>query len=500
MADHVLEDHRLAGKRAGKLPARTGVYFVLALALFGDSCYLQAWGRLTAALGSLGSLGLPVPPESGLAGLRRRIGARPLKDIFEILAGPLGRPGTPGIMFGKYRTVSFDGCKSLKVPGTKDNLGWLGKLKASNGVTGYPALMLMTLVETGTRALPGAVFGPPSEGEAACAAELLHLLNAGMLLLLGRGFGNGPFLAQVAATRARFLVRLTSTRRPPVLKELPDGSFLSVIGGTWARVITATVTVTCAGGFTYSASYRLATNLLNPRKYPAGTLIRLYHERWEHEVSYLDLRHALLGGRSCGPATRRASARKCGPCSPFTRRSAPRSPTPSRPCPGSTPTAPAGPSPSRPPAAPSSAPATSPTPAATWPGHRPRRPGPPEPSPPPARQRPQGQSPLSRWHVHPAGKPRDNKKIDTIDIALASPADQIAGGSARPAPAQKPRTGTAGPGRTRRRRRKPRGRRTRPPGLPRQPRSRSRTQHPGRRTRPQGQGLHPRSRRPRPRR
>jgi hypothetical protein len=62
-------------------------------------------------------------------------------------------------MFRGYRTVSFDGCKSLNVPDTAGTRAWLGKQNAANGEAGYPALLLMALVETGTRALLGAVFG-----------------------------------------------------------------------------------------------------------------------------------------------------------------------------------------------------------------------------------------------------------------------------------------------------------------------------------------------------
>jgi hypothetical protein len=183
------------------------------------------------------------------------------------------------------------------VPDTASNRGWLGKLNASNGETGYPALSLMALVETGTRALLGAVFGPAAGGETGQALGLLHLLDATMLLLAGRGFDGGDFLAAVAATKAQFLVRLTSTRRLPVLRHLPDGSFLSVTGGVKVRIITAHVTVTCHDGTVYGDVYRLATTLLDDRAYPASALIRLYHERREHEITYLALRHTLLNGR-----------------------------------------------------------------------------------------------------------------------------------------------------------------------------------------------------------
>ena len=200
-------------------------------------------------------------------------------------------------MFGGYRTVSFDGCKSVKVADTAKNRVWLGKQKASNGETGYPALSLMTLVETGTRALLGAVFGPGTEGETGQARDLLPLLDQTMLVLIDRGFDGGDFLAAVAATKAQFLVRLTSTRRLPVLRHLPDGSFTSLIGGVKVRVITAKVTVTCHDGATYGGVYRLATTLLDYRAYPAGALMALYHERWQHEITYLALRHTLLTGR-----------------------------------------------------------------------------------------------------------------------------------------------------------------------------------------------------------
>jgi len=291
LVEAVLEETGARERRLRLLPSRVGVYFVLAMCLFPRPGYLGVWAKLTAALG------LASPSAKALRELRRRIGIAPLKALFEILAGPLGQAHTPGIMSGGYRTVSFDGCKSIKVPDTAKNRAWLGKQNASNGETGYPALALMTLVETGTRALLGAVFGQGADGETGQARELLPLLDKTMLLLMDRGFDGGQFLAAAAATKAQFLVRLTSTRRLPVLRHLPDGSFLSVIGGVKVRIITAAVTVTCHDGTTYGGVYRLATTLLDHRAYPADPLMTLYHERWEHEVTYLALRHTLLQGR-----------------------------------------------------------------------------------------------------------------------------------------------------------------------------------------------------------
>jgi transposase IS4-like protein/DDE family transposase len=294
LADAVLEETRARERRLRALPSRVGIYFVLALGLFPALGYQKVWAKLTAALEGQG---VPSPSAKALRDLRRRVGAAPLKVLFEVLAGPVAQPSTVGIRFGRYRTVAFDGCCSIKVPDTARNRAWLGKLKAVRGVTGYPAVELMTLCETGTRALIGAVFGPPATGETDYARQLLHLLTAGMLVLADRGFDAADFLAEVAAAKAQFLVRLTARRRLPVMARLDDGSFLSRIGDLPVRVICAQVTVTCADGTRYTGCYRLATTLADHRRYPAAALIRLYHERWEHESAYLALRHTLLQGR-----------------------------------------------------------------------------------------------------------------------------------------------------------------------------------------------------------
>jgi hypothetical protein len=294
LADAVLEETRRRERRLRLLPSRVGIYFVLALGLFPALGYQNVWAELTAALDGRA---VACPSAKALRDLRRRLGATPLKALFEVLAGPVARPATPGIRFGRYRTVAFDGCSSIKVPDTERNRAWLGKLKAVRGITGYPAVELMTLAETGTRALIGAVFGRPATGETEHAGRLLHLLDDTMLVLMDRGFDAGEFLRQVAATRAQFLVRLTTRRRLPVMARLDDGSFLSAIGDLPVRVISAQVTVTCADGTTYTGGYRLATTLRDHRRHPAAALIRLYHERWEHESAYLALRHTLLEGR-----------------------------------------------------------------------------------------------------------------------------------------------------------------------------------------------------------
>ena len=132
----------------------------------------------------------------------------------------------------------------------------------------------MALAETGTRGLLGAALGSAADrDEASLARRLLPLLRPGMLVLLDRAFDANAFLGEVAATGALLLARAKSTRHPVVLGHLPDGSYLSQLGGLAVRVIEASVTVTGADGSRVRDGYRLITTLMDHRRFPAATVV-----------------------------------------------------------------------------------------------------------------------------------------------------------------------------------------------------------------------------------
>ncbi|MFG2304500.1 IS4 family transposase [Actinacidiphila glaucinigra] len=292
LVDAVLEEHQVSERRRRLLPSRVGVYFVLALALFSSLGYLRVWDKLTGGL-----TGSSVRPcEKALRCLRRRLGPAPLKSLFDVVAGPLGQPTTSGVSYRHWRTVAFDGCSAIKVPDCERNRAWLGKVQARLGWAGYPMLRLMTLCETGTRGLLGAVFGPTNEYETGYARRLLPLVDNTMLVLADRGFDADDFLGDVSATGAQMLIRVTARRRPAILAVLTDGSYLTRLGQLKLRVIDATITMTSDTGEKVSEHYRLATTLLDPHHDPAERLVRLYHERWEVESAYYALRHTLQDG------------------------------------------------------------------------------------------------------------------------------------------------------------------------------------------------------------
>ena len=293
LVDAVLEETGRVQQRVRLLPSRVGVYFLLALGLFPHLGYARVWSMLTSALPGVGRVS-----EKALRDVRRRVGAGPVKLLFDTLAVPLAAPHVRGVRYRCWRTVAFDGCGSLRCPDSERNRAWLGRAQTGRGgFHGHPCLQVVTLAETGTRGLLGAVFGPRATGEITYAARLVERLDPDMLLLADRAFDGGAFLAQVRAQGTQFLVRMRSGRKLPRLAVLPDGSILTRLGTLNVRVIQAQVTAHLADGTRITGHYALATSLLDHRAHPAGELIALYHEHWEIETGYLALRHTLLHGR-----------------------------------------------------------------------------------------------------------------------------------------------------------------------------------------------------------
>jgi hypothetical protein len=292
MVDAVLEETCRLQRRVRDLPARVVVYLLLAGCLFAELGYSQVWRKLTAGLEGLPSA---APTASAMTQARRRLGPGPLRELFFLLRGP----SPADARWRGLLVCAVDGTV-MTVADSTANLAVYAKQRGGpTGGSSYPQLRLLALVSCGTRTVIDAVFGPCSSGETAYAADLLRSLRPGMLLLADRYFGSGHLAAQIAATNADFLIRVrTGSTGPglPALRRLPDGSRLSRFGGVPVRVIDASWTVTTSAG-RVTSDCRLITTLTDAARYPASDLAVLYHQRWEIETAYLELKSTILGGR-----------------------------------------------------------------------------------------------------------------------------------------------------------------------------------------------------------
>ena len=273
MVDEALAQTGTVQSRVRDLPSRVVVYLLLAACLFPDLGYPGVWAKLTAGLP-----GLPVaaPTAAALAQARRRVGAAPLRFLFDLLRGPAAGPRGAGTRWRGMLVCAIDGT-TLTVPDSPANLTRFRKGGGHHGGTGYPQVRLLALVACGTRTIIDAVFGPTTAGETTYAPDLLRSLRQGMIVLADRNFAAAGLIAAIAATRADALVRVKNGRKLPPLRRYRDGSYLSRLGATPVRVIEAQITIATSAG-RRTGTYRLVTTLLDDRACPAAELIRLYHQ------------------------------------------------------------------------------------------------------------------------------------------------------------------------------------------------------------------------------
>jgi hypothetical protein len=292
MVDEALRATRTTQSRLRDLPSRVVVYLLLAACLFPEVGYPGVWRKLTTGL-----VGVPVatPTAGALGQARRRIGVAPLRWLFDLLRGPAATPRTPGTWWRGLLVCAIDGT-TLTVPDSPATLTRFTKQRGNHGGTGYPQIRLVALLACGTRTLLDAVFGPTTLGETTYTPRLFRSLQPGMILLADRNFGAKDLLTEIAATGAEVLVRLKNGRKIPILARYSDGSYLSMLGGLRVRVVECEITIATTAG-RHTGCYRLATTLLDHHRYPAGDLVTLYHQRWEIETAYLELKSSILGGR-----------------------------------------------------------------------------------------------------------------------------------------------------------------------------------------------------------
>jgi Insertion element 4 transposase N-terminal/Transposase DDE domain len=321
LVDRVIEQTGRAEQRRRLLPARVVVYFVLALALYGQAAYEEVLRCLVEGLGwavqaRRGRRSWPywhVPGASALAEARTRLGAEPLKVLYEQAVRPLVAPATRGAWYRRWRIMVLDGT-CLDVPDTPENAAGFGRPGSGRGegVGAFPQVRVVGLVEAGTHAIIDAVQGPYWSGEQTLARGLARdrgPLGPGVLVLADRLFTGAELWQQMTLTGAELVwrVRCASPSAPKleVDQVLADGSWLSCMYARSDRhrrrhPITVRVieyTLADPGRRTSVDRYRLVTTILDPALAPAGELAGLDTERWEVETALAELKTTQCGPR-----------------------------------------------------------------------------------------------------------------------------------------------------------------------------------------------------------
>src|ERR671921_777241 len=117
----ILAETGRASERERDLPAQVMVYYAIALALYTGSGTREVLRCLLEGLRwSWGADAVRVAGKSGISQARTRLGAEPLRRLYERVVRPIATPATKGAWYRAWRLVSLDG-SCLDVADTEEN-------------------------------------------------------------------------------------------------------------------------------------------------------------------------------------------------------------------------------------------------------------------------------------------------------------------------------------------------------------------------------------------
>jgi len=289
--------------RQRDLPAHVVLYYVIALALYMQSSYREVLRCLLEGIQWLAepSGGIRVAGNSGISQARTRLGWEPLRQLHDEVVRPIAVEATRGAWYRRWRLVNLDG-STLDVADEKSNSEAFGRPGASRGASAYPQIRLVSLVENGTHVLFATRMADYATSEVALAKTVLPGLVKGMLCMADRGFFGCELWKQAAATGADLLWRVRKDILLPCEKRLPDGSFPSRIYASQPDrrhnrngVVVRVIEYRLEGVGGADSLYRLATTIRDHEQAPATELAAGYHERWEIETAFDELKTHLRG-------------------------------------------------------------------------------------------------------------------------------------------------------------------------------------------------------------
>lgn len=291
--------------RERELPAQVVVYYVIMLALFMNSSCKEVLRCLLEGLQWLSGPGAPVKitGKSGISQARARLGSEAMRRLHDDVVGPIATRDTKGAWFKSWRLVSLDG-STFDVADDPAIEAAFGRPGTGQGESAFPQIRIVSLVENGTHVLFATQIAGCATSEVALTRQVLSALGKGMICLADRNFFGYALWKLACATEADLVWRIKQNARLKDEERLPDGSYLShvypsdrdrrqQINGIKIRVINYRLD----GVEGAEPLYRLVTTILDPAQASAQELAALYHERWEIETAFDEMKTHLRGAK-----------------------------------------------------------------------------------------------------------------------------------------------------------------------------------------------------------
>lgn len=285
--------------RRRRLPAEQVVWLVIGMALFRDRPISDVANKLDLALPS--PMGPTVAP-SAIVPARDRLGEEPMEWLFVRSADQWAHESADRDRWRGLALYGIDGT-TMRIPDSDDNRDHFGLASGGNrGDSGYPLVRLVALMALRSHLLASVSFGPYEHGEYTYAADLWPQVPDNALVAVDRNFWAANVLIplQRDGTNRHWLIRAKDATNGKRVKRLgPRDELVELKVSPQARAHDSTLPRTWVvrviqyqrKGF---RPQRIITSLIDAEQYPADELVGLYHERWELELGYDEVKTEML--------------------------------------------------------------------------------------------------------------------------------------------------------------------------------------------------------------
>jgi hypothetical protein len=297
--EQALQHTGKATLRRRRLPAAQVVWLVIGMALFRNRPIWDVVDKLDLALADRHQ---PVLARSASIQARGRLGEEPMQWLFERCGRQWAHDSADRDRYRGLALYGVDGT-TMKVPDSEHNREHFGLASGGDrGDSGYPLLRMTALMALRSHLLAKAAFGPYGNGEYHYASQLWGSLPDDSLCVVDRNFWSAALLLglQNSGRERHWLIRGKKGTHGHHIQQLgPSDELIELKVSPQARKrdpsLPATWTVRILSyqirGY---RPQRLITSLLDPVKYPPQQLVALYHERWELELGYDEIKTQML--------------------------------------------------------------------------------------------------------------------------------------------------------------------------------------------------------------
>ena len=299
LVERIIGETGRQNKRVCPLRPRLVLWLVITMSLYRDCSIINVFERLVAIVKDREPrLCRGAVTQEAICKARVRLGFLPLMHLHEEIV----RDWKPvSETFYGLRVVGIDGSE-FTIPDTEDNEEIYGRHRSDRGPAAYPSVRGLFKVDVASHRISNCAFFPCTLHENIPLRPMLKTLRPGDLLLMDRGLTSFLSIHTCINQGANFVLRFSKIWKPKFLRKLGNGDTLMRFKACGVarqnlpaedqdatydlRVIEFTVGK--------GELVRLVTDLVDPDKHPVMELAALYHQRWECEIAYKQLKSQLV--------------------------------------------------------------------------------------------------------------------------------------------------------------------------------------------------------------